>query len=154
MNTINSKQHQITRTNEMYILVGSVNQELNAMALHHWKYGGDVDDMVLSHHVDSTSYMVVLLGVCMLWLLPKISIVVELWLPSLDTHVAVSTPLRSFSWASHFHGNDFWLVFNTISTNIQSFSSLVESERAKDRRKNQNKTKKRRCQRKIEMVTK
>lgn len=59
MSTINGEQHQIARTNEMYILVGSVNQELNAMALHHWKYGGVVDDMVLSHHVDSTSYMVV-----------------------------------------------------------------------------------------------
>lgn len=103
----------------MYILVGSVNQELNAMALHHGKYGGVVDDMALSHHVDIV-HSSFTLSIRLLWLLPKIAVEVQLWLPSL-THVYLRL---SFSWASHLHGNDFRLIFNTISTKIQSFSPL------------------------------
>lgn len=122
----------------MYVncIVGSVNQELNAMALHHWKYG--VVSTTWFCHITSTSYSGytrrMLVGCCQRF---------RLWfnycLPSPYISISLFSPR-----ISHCHGNEFWLNFNTISTHTKKNSKLFclakRGKQASERQK-ENKTK-------------
>lgn len=129
-------QHQITYDEQMkwymykLYIVGSVNQELNAMALHHWKYGV-VDDMVLSHITSTASYSgfnsparVCLLACSCVGCCQRF----RLWL----NYIVLPSPyiiFHHFFFLSlsplHCHGNRFWLNFqHHLNQNSKLLSSL------------------------------